>query len=72
METKEKSELLRNVAKILREIMKKHRYSQECKDCGTENPFFDDSCEFVGLHAALMEFVMYLENHARYIECLKK
>ena len=72
MKTNEKSELLRNVATILRAIMKKHMYSQKCVDCGTEDTFFDDSCNFVALHASLREFAMYLENKVRYEEMLKK
>lgn len=72
METNEKGELLRNVATILRAIMKKHMYSQKCVDCGTNDPFFEDSCNYVALHASLVDFARYLENKVRYEEILNK
>ena len=72
METTKQNALMRDIAKIIREQVKKHKYSQACVDCGTEDKFFNDSCEFVALAAAMNELATFLENGARYNEILNK
>ena len=72
METNEKSELFRNVATILRAIIEEHMYSQKCADCGADDPFFEDSCNYVALVASLLDFARYLEKKVRYEEILNK
>lgn len=54
------------VATLLRSILEKFRYSQECVECGTDSPFFNDSCNFVGLHHELSKMAETLENMANY------
>ena len=61
----------KQIAAILDDIMKKHPYSQECVDCPTENQFFDDSCNFVGIHHELVELKALLLRLNRYEEICK-
>lgn len=72
MKTLDQNSFMRNVAKVIRAEVKKHMYSNECVECGTEDKFFDDSCQFVELVAAMNELATYLENGARYNEILNK
>lgn len=54
------------VATLLRGVLKKFMYSQECVNCGTDSPFFYDSCNFVGLHHELTKMAETLENMVDY------
>lgn len=54
------------VATLLRGILKKFQYSQDCVECGTDSPFFNDSCNFVGLHHELLRMADTLENMVDY------
>lgn len=54
------------VATLLRCFLEKFRYSQVCVECTTESPFFNDSCNFVGLHHELTRMAETLENMVEY------
>lgn len=72
METTKQNALMRDIAKIIRAQVKKHMYSKASVECGTEDKFFRDSCEFVELVAAMNELATFLEIGARFNEILDK
>lgn len=58
-------------ADILRAIRIKHPYSEIVKSSKPGDDFFDDSCEFVGLHHELSELESCMRNIVRYYEMLE-
>lgn len=50
------------VATLIRGVLDMHPYSEDCVKCDTDNPFFNDSCNFVTLHHELRTLVDTLEN----------
>lgn len=50
------------IATLLRGILEKFQYSQDCVECCTESLFFNDSCNFIGLHHELRKLAETLEN----------
>lgn len=72
MATTKENALMRDIAKIIREEVKKHKYSQACVDCESTDKFFNDSCEYVALVAVMNDLATFLENGARYNEILNK
>lgn len=72
MVTTKQNALMRHIAKIIHEQVERHMYSRACVECGPNDKFFDDSCQYVELVAALNQFATFLENYARYNEILEK
>lgn len=58
------------VATLIRSTLDKYPYSQECVECSTGNPLFNDSCNFVGLHHELMKLADTLNNMVEYEKAL--
>ena len=61
----------KQVAAVLEDIIKTHPYSQDFVDCPIENEYFEDSCNFVGMHNELIELRKLLLRLNRYEEICK-
>lgn len=60
------------VATLLRNLLAKFPYSKACVYCGTDNPLFDDSCNFVELHHELSHMADTLDKMVEYEKTLLK
>ena len=78
MEQNEKRKVLRNarvqwcrqLAFILKSKMDEYKISEACKNCTSDDPMFETSCEYVGFHYEIGKLVETLRNQANYCELL--
>lgn len=73
---KEKFDLRRglraDIAKVLRHIADTHLYSPKVVATKQDDPLFEDTCNYVNFHAAIMEFARTLEANNKYDEIIIK
>lgn len=67
---KEKFELRRqwrnDMAKVLRHIANAHLYSTQVVATKQNDPLFEDSCNYVSFHSAIMDLARTLEANNKY------
>lgn len=64
----EKKLLFSKVAVILESICSKYKYSDAMVEIEPDGQYFNDACNFVGLHHEIMEFKRTLQNMVKYSE----
>lgn len=69
---KQKNHYLKHQVVILKSILEKYKPTAVCVACQPESEFFEDSCNFVGLHHAIFELKSTMENMIKYNECIMK
>ena len=62
----QKNKYMRHMAAVLRKINDQYVPSQKCVDVGPESEFFEDSCNFVGLHHEIIKLIDTLDNMCKY------
>lgn len=64
-----KKQWLVQVANIINVLRTKYPYSEEfCMEISSDDKYYLDSCNFVGLHVELKELESTLRNMVRYFE----
>lgn len=69
---KNKKQWIEQIANILHVLIKKYLYSEYCaSEIQTEDPFFNDSCNYVALVYELIELERTLRNMIRFSDMSK-
>lgn len=66
--TNEKKKWLKQTAAVIKAIAEKRKYSKATLDIKPDEPWFEESCNFIGLVCDLQDFAATLENMAKYAE----
>lgn len=56
----------RQFATILKKILAEYKISEECINTPSDNPLFDVTCDYVGLHHAIFKLSETLKQMADY------
>lgn len=60
----------RQFATILKKILSEYKISEDCINTPSDNPLFDVTCDYVGLHHAIFKLSETLKQMADYQEML--
>lgn len=66
--TNEKKRWLKQTAAVILAIVEKRKYSQETIRIAPGEPWFEESCNYVGLVSDLQEFAATLKNMIKFSE----
>ena len=62
----QKNKYLRHMAAVLRKINEQYKPSDKCVHVEVGSEFFEDSCNFVGLHHEIFKLIETLDNMYKY------
>ncbi len=69
--TKNEKAWLEMVANVVDQLVKKYHYSKACANLKSDDAFFNDSCNYVGLSFELDQLVRTLRGLIRFSELVE-